>query len=104
MQGGKPPRPPVVSKRHPPCTDCTSLAVEPFLEHLQQLPWYNGQARPPAQAIVDACAAKSLQVAVISWQRRHPLLLSRQIAFCSDEPCAQQDLTSPPHVVAGTAL
>ena len=45
MQGGKQPRPPVVSKKHPPCKDCTHLPVEQFLEHLQQLPWYNGQVR-----------------------------------------------------------
>lgn len=38
------PRPPVLSKKFPPCTDTTKLEADAFLEHLQQLPWYQGQA------------------------------------------------------------
>ncbi|KAK9795209.1 hypothetical protein WJX73_000198 [Symbiochloris irregularis] len=39
------PRPPVLSKKFPPCTDTTPMAAPAFLEHLQQLPWYQGQAQ-----------------------------------------------------------
>ena len=60
MQGGKPPRPPVVSKKHKPCTDCTPMLTEQLLEHLQQLPWYNGQASSPPRSLARclACAER----------------------------------------------
>ena len=42
-KGQKQPRPPVLSKKFPPCTDTTPMLADAFLEHLQQLPWYCGQ-------------------------------------------------------------
>lgn len=40
-----PPRPPAMSKKHAPCRDLTRMGSVAFLEHLKQLPWYDGQVR-----------------------------------------------------------
>ena len=36
-------RPPQLMKQYPACTDTTQMGPRQFLEHLQQLPWYQGQ-------------------------------------------------------------
>ena len=68
-------RPPQLMKQYPPCTDTTQMGPRQFLEHLKQLPWYQGQVREGyasgviAHARLFLCLCIQFQLAGCRWCR-----------------------------------
>ena len=98
----RPAAPPQLLKKHPPCTDTTTLSATAFLEHLKSLPGYQNQV-----VHVEQLPARAARYAVLDPPILPPVLQALEHRgvrqFYSHQTEAITSLRSGQHTVVATS-
>ncbi|KAK9816796.1 hypothetical protein WJX72_005198 [[Myrmecia] bisecta] len=95
-------RPPQIMRKHQPCTDCTPMDTNQFLDHLRSLPWYCGQA-----VHCEQIAARKAKLGLPQYQLSPPVQQALQKRgvdkLFSHQAQAVDAIMSGQHVVVSTS-